>query len=170
MMGQNWWSRSVAATGDFRSAAERAQATTALLEAGHAPGFAAHERAIAALWRARAGDAAEAASLITAAREFFPDEGAGLGYTRVVVAEAALAALKGDAAAAEGGFEFAIRDFEQRDNHFDAAEARRAWGALLRRTEPIDAAIQFYREVGAAQSHVDLALSERHAVTAPSRG
>jgi hypothetical protein len=164
----NWWSRCIAATGDFRAAAEHHQARTTLLDSADAQGFAAHERLVQALWHVRAGDADAAAALIATARPFFPGEDAGLGHTRLVAAEAGLAALKGDAGAAEAGFTFAIADLERRDNLFDAAEFRRAWGALTRRTEPLDAAIAFYREAGAAESLIDLALSERDGVAAPA--
>lgn len=166
VMGSMWWARCLAASGDFRAAAERSDATAAHFDAGGGHGFAAHERVLTALWRARDADAGAAADLLAAARPLFPDERAGLGHTRVVLAEAALAALDGDAAAAEAGFAFAVGDLERRGNNFDAAEARRAWGALLRRTEPLDAAIGFYRETGAAGSLVELALAERDAVGA----
>jgi AAA ATPase-like protein/adenylate/guanylate cyclase family protein len=165
IMGLNWRSRCIAATGDFRGAADDCRESVQLLDAGKAHGFAAHERATEALWRVRAGDGGPAAALIASAREFFPGASAGLGHTRVVVAEAALAAFNGDVPAAEAGFSAAIADLERRENRWDAADALRAWGVLVTRAEPIDAAIDIYRECGAAPGLIDQALSERHGVT-----
>jgi len=161
-----WRAGAQAAVGDFAAAVRDGCGAIEMWERGGIRGIAAAERAQIALRSIRAGDVASAQAHVEVARRTITDERWEISDTTVRAAEAGLAASAGRTDEADLAFARAVEELDAAGNLMQAAEVRRAWGVLLGRTEPLDAALARYAEAGAAACWTETTRAERDRVSA----
>ena len=119
-----------------------------------------------AVLEAGRGELAGAEEQVTRAREIIdgPEDHRGL-VGMLARADAALAAARGDWAAANKAFERSLEILQQFGVPFEEAETRIAWGSALRRSgdrrrapEQFDRALEIYRRIGADSQWLERAL------------
>jgi class 3 adenylate cyclase len=159
MLASVWVAEAQVGRQDFAGAVASEEAAVATLADGGFDAFADYERARLVARYVQAGRLDAARSTLAVARPRLGDR-TGLGAAFLTLGEAAVAAAEGRPEA-ETWFPLAAERMEAIGNLWGACEARRLWGVMLSRPEPLETAIEAYERMGAAQAWIDLARRER---------